>query len=135
LSLQNGKGGIMTLFHVTGTRTIPSKKEKFGKRRMNMNIYVGNLSYEATDVTVREAFESFGEVTSARVIKDKYSGQSRGFGFVEMPAQSQAQTAIRSLNGKELLGKAISVNEARPRADQGRTGGGRMDYSGRGNRY
>ena len=104
-----------------------------------MNIYVGNLSYEATDVTIREAFESFGEVTSARVIKDKYNGQSRGFGFVEMPAQSQAQTAIRSLNGKELLGKPISVNEARARTDQGRTGGqggrGRMDYSGRGNRY
>src|SRR5271157_5404571 len=102
---------------------------------MIMNIYVGNLSYEATDGTIREAFESFGEVSSARVIKDKYSGQSRGFGFVEMPAQSQAQTAIRSLNGKELLGKAISVNEARPRADQGRTGGARMDYSGRRNRY
>ena len=100
-----------------------------------MNIYVGNLSYDATDVTIREAFESFGQVTSARVIKDKYNGQSRGFGFVEMPAQSQAQTAIKSLNGKELLGKQISVNEARPRADQGRTGGGRMDYSGRGNRY
>jgi len=104
-----------------------------------MNIYVGNLSYDATDVTIREAFESFGEVTSARVIKDKYSGQSRGFGFVEMPAQSQAQTAIKSLNGKELLGKAISVNEARARADQGRTGGqggrGRMDYNGRGDRY
>jgi RNA recognition motif-containing protein len=101
---------------------------------MIMNIYVGNLSYDATDVTIREAFESFGEVTSARVIKDKYSGQSRGFGFVEMPAQSQAQTAIRSLNGKELLGKAISVNEARPRADQGRRGE-RMDYSGGRNRY
>jgi RNA recognition motif-containing protein len=102
---------------------------------MIMNIYVGNLSYDATDVTIREAFESFGQVTSARVIKDKYNGQSRGFGFVEMPAQSQAQTAIKSLNGKELLGKSISVNEARARADQGRTVGGRMDYSGRGNRY
>jgi RNA recognition motif-containing protein len=104
---------------------------------MMMNIYVGNLSHDATDVTIREAFESFGEVTSARVIKDKYSGQSRGFGFVEMPAQSQAETAIKSLNGKELLGKPISVNEARARADQGRTGGrgGRMDYSGNRNRY
>jgi len=100
-----------------------------------MNIYVGNLSYDATDVTIREAFESFGEVTSARVIKDKYSGQSRGFGFVEMPTQSQAQTAIKSLNGKELLGKPISVNEARARSDQGRTGGERMDYSGGRNRY
>ena len=102
---------------------------------MIMNIYVGNLSYEATDVTIREAFESFGEVTSARVIKDKYNGQSRGFGFVEMPASSQAQTAIKSLNGKEILGKQMNVNEARARADQGRTGGGRMDYGSRGNRY
>lgn len=104
-----------------------------------MNIYVGNLSNEATDVTIREAFESFGEVTSARVIKDKYTGQSRGFGFVEMPAQSQAQTAIKSLNGKELLGKQINVNAARARADQGRTGGqggrGQMDFRGRRNRY
>jgi len=99
-----------------------------------MNIYVGNLSYDATDVTIREAFESFGEVTSARVIKDKYNGQSRGFGFVEMPAQSQAATAIKSLNGKELLGKPISVNEARARSNQGRTGG-QMDYSGHRNRY
>ncbi len=100
-----------------------------------MNIYVGNLSYDATDETIKRAFESFGEVTSARVIKDKYTGQSRGFGFVEMAVQSQAQTAIKSLNGKELLGKPISVNEARPRADQGRTGGGRMGYGGRRNRF
>jgi RNA recognition motif-containing protein len=102
---------------------------------MIMNIYVGNLSYEATDGSIREAFESFGQVTSARVIKDKYNGQSRGFGFVEMPVQSQAQTAIKSLNGKELLGKQLSVNEARPRTGQGRNGGGRMDYSGGGSRY
>jgi len=106
---------------------------------MIMNIYVGNLSYDATDETIKQAFESFGEVTSARVIKDKYTGQSRGFGFVEMSQQSQAQTAIKSLNGKELLGKQINVNEARVRANEGRTGGqrrgGRMDYSGGGNRY
>ena len=100
-----------------------------------MNIYVGNLAYDATDETVREAFESFGEVTSARVIKDKYTGQSRGFAFVEMANQSQGQTAIKSLNGKSLLGKEISVSEARPRRDEGRTGGGRMDYRGGGNRY
>ena len=102
-----------------------------------MNIYVGNLSYEVTDMTIREAFESFGEVTSARVIKDKFSGQSRGFGFVEMPGQSQAQTAIKSLNGKELLGKSISVNEARPRSDQGRTGGGQRqgDHNGGRSRF
>ncbi len=100
-----------------------------------MNIYVGNLSYEATDSTLREAFESFGEVTSAKVIKDKYTGQSRGFGFVEMPAPSQAQAAIKSLNGKELMGKQISVNEARPHANQGKTVGGRMNHGGRGKRY
>jgi len=100
-----------------------------------MNIYVGNLSYEVAVENIREAFESFGQVTSARVIKDKYNGQSRGFGFVEMPEPAQAQAAIKGLNGKELMGKPISVNEARPRADQGRTWGGRMDYSGRGNRY
>jgi RNA recognition motif-containing protein len=100
-----------------------------------MNIYVGNLAYNATDEMIREAFESFGQVTSARVIKDKYTGQSRGFGFVEMAMESQAQTAIRSLNGKDVLGKEISVSEARPRRDEGRTGGGRMDYSGSRNRY
>ncbi len=100
-----------------------------------MNIYVGNLAYDATDEMIREAFESFGQVASARVIKDKYTGQSRGFGFVEMAMQSQAQTAIRSLNGKDVLGKEISVSEARPRRDEGRTGGGRMDDRSGRNRY
>ena len=87
-----------------------------------MNIYVGNLSSDVTDEAIREAFVSFGQVTSARVIKDKYTGLSRCFGFVEMAMQSQAQTAIKSLNGKELMGKEMSVSEARPRTDQGRTG-------------
>ncbi len=100
-----------------------------------MKIYVGNLSPDVTDETIRGAFESFGQVASAKVIKDKYTGQSRGFGFVEMVEQTQAQTAIKSLNGKELQGKEISVSEARPRRDEGRTGGGRMDYSGGRNRY
>jgi RNA recognition motif-containing protein len=102
-----------------------------------MNIYVGNISYDATDETLKQAFEPFGEVASARIIKDKYTGQSRGFGFVEMPAQSQAQTAIKSLNGKELLGKQINVNEARSRSNQGRSRGrgGRTDYSDGRNRY
>jgi RNA recognition motif-containing protein len=101
---------------------------------MIMNIYVGNLSNNATDETIRQAFESFGQVASTKIIKDKYTGQSRGFGFVEMLEQAQAQAAIKNLNGKELLGKKMSVNEARPRTDQGRQGG-RMDYSGHGNRY
>ena len=100
-----------------------------------MNVYVGNLSPDVKDETIREAFESFGQVISARVIKDKYTGQSQCFGFVEMAMQSQAHTAIKSLNGKKLLGKEMSVKEARPRPDQGRTFGGRMDYSGGRNRY
>jgi len=100
-----------------------------------MNIYVGNLSPEVTDEAIREAFVSFGEVTSAKVVTDKYTGQSRCFGFVEMPTLSQAQTAIKSFNGKKLLGKEIKVSEARPRRDEGKTGGGRMDHSGRRNRY
>ena len=100
-----------------------------------MNIYVGNLSYDVTDEMIREAFESFGEVTSAKVIRDKYTGQSRGFGFVEMTTQSQAETAIKNLNGKELQGKQISVSVARPRPNEGRTSGGRMEHRGRNKRY
>jgi RNA recognition motif-containing protein len=86
---------------------------------------------------IREVFESFGQVTSARIIKDKCNGQSQGFGFVEMLEQAQAQAAIKSLNGKELLGKQMNVNEARPLTDQGKSERqrGRMDYSGRRNRY
>jgi len=102
-----------------------------------MNIYVGNLSYDVKEENLRQAFEAFGQVSSARIVKDKYSGQPRGFGFVEMPDRAEAQVAIKNLNGKELLGKQMNVNEARPRTDQGRSGGqgGRMDYSGRKNRY
>jgi len=87
-----------------------------------MNIYMGNLSNNATDETIRQVFESFSQVTSAKLIKDKYTGQSRGFGFVEMLEQAQAQAAVKSLNGKELLGKQMSVNEARFRTDRGRSG-------------
>ncbi len=100
-----------------------------------MNIYVGNVAYDATEETIRKAFESFGQVNSARIIKDRFTGQSRGFAFVEMPVQSQAQTAIRSLNEKELLGKEIRVSEARARASEERTRGGRTEYSRSGNRY
>ncbi len=88
-----------------------------------MNIYVGNLSFKATEEDVRQAFEPFGQVSSATIIKDKYSGQPRGFGFVEMPDRAEAQAAIENLNGKDLLGQPMNVNEARPRADRGRPGG------------
>lgn len=105
-----------------------------------MNIYVGNLSSKVTDDALREAFGAFGQVASASVVKDKYSGQSRGFGFVEMPNQDEAQAAIKDLNGKELLGQTLNVNEARPRADRGRSGGqggprGRSGYGGDRRRY
>jgi hypothetical protein len=96
------------------------------KERAIMNIYVGNLSFKTTEEDLRQAFEAFGEVSSAKIIVDAYSGKSRGFGFVEMPNQSQAQAAIAGLNGKELGGFTLTVNEAKPRESRGgRPGGGR----------
>ncbi|MBI5253607.1 MAG: RNA-binding protein [Euryarchaeota archaeon] len=83
-----------------------------------MNIYVGNLSREVTEEDLRQAFETFGQVTSAKIITDKFSGVSRGFGFVEMPAEAEAQAAITGLNGKELKGRTITINEARPRSER-----------------
>ncbi len=90
-----------------------------------MNIYVGNLSREVTEEDLREAFEAFGEVTSAKIIKDKYSGESRGFGFVEMTSNTDGESAITGLKDKELKGRTINVNEARPRPEGRRSGGGR----------
>jgi RNA recognition motif-containing protein len=89
-----------------------------------MNIYVGNLSYDATGDDLRQAFEAFGQVTSANVITDKFSGESRGFGFVEMPSKEEATAAIAGMNGKDIKGKAVNVNEARPRVERPRGGGG-----------
>ena len=91
-----------------------------------MNIYIGNLSYEVTDEDLRQVFEEFGQVESANVIKDKFSGESRGFGFVEMPSKEEAMAAISGLEDRELKGKKINVNEARPRPAN-RGGGGRRD--------
>jgi RNA recognition motif-containing protein len=82
-----------------------------------MNIYVGNMAREVTDGDLQQAFEAFGQVSSGTVIKDKFTGVSRGFGFVEMPARAEAQSAIDGLNGKELQGQALNVNEARPRPE------------------
>jgi len=87
-----------------------------------MNIYVGNLSPEVTEEDLQQAFESYGNVESVKIIKDRYSGESRGFGFVGMPAKAEAQTAISSLNGKELRGQMIKVNEARPQRNRERRG-------------
>ena len=82
-----------------------------------MNIYVGNLLREATENDLRQAFEAFGQVTSAKIITDKHTGDSRGFGFVEMPNHQEAKSAISGLDGKDLKGRTLKVNEARPRDD------------------
>ena len=95
-----------------------------------MNIYVGNLSYEVTEEDLRKAFEGFGLVESVKIIKDNYSGRSKGFGFVEMSNSGDAQSAIDGLNDKELKGRALKVNKARPRSEgrryEGNRGGGRQ---------
>ena len=100
-----------------------------------MNIFIGNLSYNVTEGDLHQAFEAFGQVASATVIKDKQSSRSKGFGFVEMPVQTEAQSAIEALNGTALKGRTITVNEARPQADdrrgRDRRGGGNRRGRGR----
>lgn len=99
-----------------------------------MNIYVGNLSFDTTEEQLRQAFESFGEVSSVNIITDKYTGEPRGFAFVEMSDKDAAAGAIADLNGQDLNGRTLNVNEARPRTDRGggrggsRGGGGRRRY-------
>jgi len=80
-----------------------------------MNIYVGNLSYSLEETELRDAFAEFGEVSSVKVLMDRETGRSRGFGFVEMPNQSEGEAAVTQLNGKEVGGRALRVNEARPK--------------------
>lgn len=88
-----------------------------------MNLYIGNLSHQATEADLQQAFEAFGRVQSATIIKDRLTGVSRGFAFVEMPTQAEAEAAIAGLGGKDLLGQALIVNEAHARADHRRDGG------------
>lgn len=104
------------------------------------NIFVGNLSYGATEQGIRSLFESYGTVDRVSIVTDRDSGQPRGFGFVEMPVNAEAEQAINDLNGRELDGRAMNVNEARPREERGGFGGGgnrRGGYGGgqRRNRY
>ena len=87
-----------------------------------MRIFVGNLSYQTQSADLEAAFSAFGEVESATVITDRYSGRSKGFGFVEIPDNSQAQAAITGMNGAELEGRALTVNEARPREERSNSG-------------
>ena len=102
-----------------------------------MNIYVGNLSFRATDDSLRELFAQFGEVTSAKIMMDKMSGRSKGFGFVGMPDDAAANAAIAELNDKEFMERNLKVNEARPKTERsgpprGGSGGGGGDRGGRG---
>ncbi|MHB0956799.1 MAG: RNA recognition motif domain-containing protein [Pirellulaceae bacterium] len=104
---------------------------------MAKKVYVGNLSYGTTDSDLQGMFEEFGSVQSAQVIMDRESGRSKGFGFVEMSSDQEAQAAIDALNGKDVDGRALTVNEAKPREDRGGRsggGGGRGGYGG-GRRY
>ena len=104
---------------------------------MTKNLYVGNLSYDTTEDTLRTLFAEYGQIESANLITDRYTGRSRGFAFVEMSTDQEAQAAIQDLNGKDVDGRALTVNEAKPREDRGGRsggGGGRGGYGG-GRRY
>ena len=110
------------------------------QRKFEMkSIFVGNLSFNASEVSVRSLFEEYGAVDRVNLVTDRDTGQQRGFAFVEMPVDSEAQRAIDGLNGRELNGRALNVNEARPKGDRGSGGGGRGGggFGGqrRGNRY
>ncbi|MCB2204543.1 RNA-binding protein [bacterium] len=85
-----------------------------------MNLYVGNLSYQMTDDDLRAAFEAYGEVSSAKIIRDRETGRSKGFGFVEMPTDSEAEEAIKQLDNAEVSGRNLKVNQARPRTENTR---------------
>ena len=100
-----------------------------------MKIYVGNMSYETTEEDLKLACEEFGKVESATIVKDKFSGEPKGFGFVEMSSKAEGQAAIDGLNGKELKGRELKVNEARPRTESfrgssGGYGGGKGGFGG-----
>jgi len=105
-----------------------------------MNIYVGNLSHDVTEDELRAAFEAFGQVESVNIVKDKFTGKPRGFGFVEMPSDEEGKAAIAEMNGKDMKGRVINVDQARPKADNrrggrgGGGGGGRGGYGGGGGR-
>lgn len=95
-----------------------------------MNLYVGNLSYRITEQELRQAFEQYGTVTSCTIVMDKVTGQSKGFGFLEMPESAEAEAAVTGLNGRDLMGRRLNVNEARPRSTGGGGGGFRRAYDG-----
>ena len=102
---------------------------------MSKKLYVGNLSYETTDADLRDMFEQHGAVSSAQVIMDRDTGRSKGFGFVEMAENQNAEAAISALNGQSSGGRNLTVNEARPKTTTGGGGGGRGDFGGGNRRY
>jgi RNA recognition motif-containing protein len=97
-----------------------------------LNIYVGNLSFKATEADLEDLFAAHGKVSKAHVVTDRETGRSRGFGFVEMEDDAEGRAAIEALNGKEIEGRPLTVNEARPREDRGGSGGGRSGGYGGG---
>ena len=99
-----------------------------------MNIYVGNLLFDVTEGELKELFAPFGQVTEVRLIMDKFSGKTKGFGFIEMPSKEEAEKAIEGLNGKDIKGRAMTVNEAKPKTDRGGRGGRGGFGGGRGGR-
>ncbi|HWT02609.1 MAG TPA: RNA-binding protein, partial [Pyrinomonadaceae bacterium] len=101
---------------------------------MSMKLYVGNLSFQTSSDDLQQLFSQAGTVESASVVEDRETGRSRGFGFVEMATAEEGQAAIQQFNGKEVNGRSLTVNEARPREDRGGRGGGRGGYGGGGNR-
>jgi uncharacterized membrane protein YgcG len=136
------KVNIWKIFHLL-TMLGDVKIYNLLQKEIRMKIYVGNLSYEVTEEDLRLALEEFGQIESVTIIKDKYSGQSKGFGFVEMASKAEGQSAIDGLNGKELKGRTLNVNEAHPRTENrgdrgsygdGGRGGGRGGSRGGGGR-
>ncbi len=99
---------------------------------MGKKLYVGNLSYGTTDASLRQMFEAHGTVASAQVVMDRDTGRSRGFGFIEMGSDQEAQAAITAMNGQQVEGRALTVNEARPKTEGGGGGGGRRGGGGYG---
>jgi len=99
-------------------------------KEIKVNIYVGNLSPQATEDDLRQAFEAFGQVESVNIIRDKFSGESRGFGFVEMPSKQEADKALEEMNGTDLMGSEVNVNEARPKTNRRDSRGGRGGRGG-----
>jgi len=124
ITMKNGRPATQGVCPVCGTKMfrIGRNAAQLNERGTNMKIYVGNLSYEVTEEELRQEFTAFGEVTSVSIIRDKYTGRPKGFGFVEMASVSEGQAAIAGLNGKTLKGRTLNVDAARPRSD---SGGGR----------